>query len=108
MPDPLGSDPFSGFGTIATGRRFVGRVDERNRLRERVASGGGSAALVGVARMGKSSLAAEVTRELGGDGRNVLWFDLSTYENGCVFFDEWAGMMIPTRLESSPSIHKAF
>jgi hypothetical protein len=53
-------NPFSAYGTIASGDRFVGRDRECGYLRERLYEAGSSAALIGLSRMGKSSIAARV------------------------------------------------
>jgi len=53
-------NPFSAYGTIASSNRFVGRESECSYLRERLYEAGSSAALVGLSRMGKSSIAARV------------------------------------------------
>lgn len=108
MGDPRGDNPFVAFGTIATGDRFVGRGLETARLEERVLRGAGSTAVVGIARIGKSSLAAEVVRRTAVNDNPTLWLDLSTFESAVAFFDEWASQLLGDSLAESTSTHAAF
>jgi len=53
-------NPFSDFGGIVYGERFVGRVDEINKIHQRVlGTAYGNMAIMGLPRIGKSSLAWE-------------------------------------------------
>lgn len=101
-------NPFAAFGTIATAGRFVGRSQECARLEERVIAGAGSAAVIGIARIGKSSLAAEVLNRIDGCQRPAIWLDLSTYESAAAFFNDWAERLGGEHLQPAVSTHAAF
>ena len=58
-----GANPFVGYGTVASGGRFVGREAEIAALRRRLYEARSSAALIGLTRMGKSSLANKIISE---------------------------------------------
>ncbi len=69
------ANPFVGYGTIASDERFVGRDLERGALQRRLYEARSSAALIGLTRMGKSSLANQILREVPDEGevlRDVL------------------------------------
>jgi AAA ATPase domain len=57
------SNPFVRYGTIASDERFIGRDVERASLRRRLYEASSSAALIGLTRIGKSSLANEILKE---------------------------------------------
>jgi len=58
------NNPFADFGTQLCGERFIGRSDELRMLESRVfgPSGYGSAVVIGLPRIGKSSLVLEAAR----------------------------------------------
>lgn len=63
-------NPYLAFSTLAVGERFVGRHEQRSRLLRTVAAGRASCAIIGLPRVGKSSLARfvldQVSPESGG------------------------------------------
>lgn len=73
-------NPFSGFGTIVKGDRFVGRELELQLLTGRLSSLAGSISLIGEPRIGKSSLALEAVQRITDAGNTavVIWIDAST------------------------------
>ncbi|MFF0492050.1 AAA family ATPase [Nocardia sp. NPDC004068] len=71
-------NPYSEVGTVATGARFVGRGGELARLLP-VGRGTSSRALVGMPRMGKTSLATALVDEVEDRERTAVhWIDVST------------------------------
>jgi hypothetical protein len=71
-------NPFADYGTEVTGTRFVGREAEVSQVRSRVfgAAGFGSIAIVGLPRVGKTSLGAEALRRARAaapDARRVIY-----------------------------------
>jgi hypothetical protein len=71
-------NPFSGYGSVAIGERFIGRTDLLDELIQTVGCGLASRAVVGLPRVGKTSLATAFGRGL--DARDVTfgWLDVST------------------------------
>src|ERR1035437_680536 len=57
----MSNNPFSNVGAIITGERFLGRVEHLRFIRERMFSADGfaSVAIIGMSRVGKSSLATQ-------------------------------------------------
>lgn len=53
-------NPFGGYGKCVTGERFVGREKYIKRISERIISRSGSLSIVGLPRIGKTSLISEV------------------------------------------------
>jgi len=74
-------NPFVRYGTIASDERFVGREVERAALRRRLYEAGSSAALIGLTRMGKSSLAREILKEAP-DGTRTVEVSLGAVSSG--------------------------
>lgn len=106
----MNANPYLGYGTVATGQRFVGREALLGRLTDRVMSGAGSAAIVGLARIGKSSLVAELLARSGASGhtaRRVL-LDLSTFASGAEVFAEWHGELTGIFADAVASVHQRF
>lgn len=104
-------NPYLGYGTVATGQRFVGRVQLLDRLMDRVVEGRGSTAIVGLARIGKSSLAAELLRRASAEksmSRPSLVFDASTFENGAAIIADWHQQLSRSDGGMSASIHQNF
>ena len=75
------ANPFVRYGTIASGERFVGREPERASLRRRLYEARSSAALIGLTRMGKSSLANEILKEAP-EGTLTGWVSLAGVRSG--------------------------
>lgn len=73
-------NPYSGYGNIVLGERLVGRERHIDAMLKRLASNGGSLSVVGEPRIGKSSLAKEVCRQLSSTypERPIVWLDAST------------------------------
>jgi hypothetical protein len=104
-------NPYLGYGTVAVGQRFVGRAQLLERLMDRVVGGAGSTAVVGLARIGKSSLAAELIRRTADAehrSRQSLVIDLSTFENGAAVLAEWYQRLGQSGSNVSSSIHQNF
>ncbi len=76
------ANPFVGYGTIASDDRFVGRDLERGALRRRLYEARSSAALIGLTRMGKSSLANQILREAPDEGTLTGWVNIATVRSG--------------------------
>lgn len=57
------SNPFEKCGKIVSGERFVGRKSIISKIRERIVSGSANVSLVGLPRMGKSSIAYQALME---------------------------------------------
>jgi AAA domain len=107
----VNENPYVGYGTVAIGQRFVGRSEQLERLMERVLTGAGSTAIVGLARIGKSSLAAELLRRTADaerKSRPTLVLDLSTFENGAAVLAYWHHWLGQSDGSSSASIHQNF
>jgi hypothetical protein len=76
------ANPFVGYGTIASDERFVGRDAERASLQRRLYEAHSSAALIGLARMGKSSLANQIRKEAPDQGTLTGWVNIATVRSG--------------------------
>ena len=76
------TNPFVGYGTIASDDRFVGRDVERGALRRRLYEARSSAALIGLTRMGKSSLANQILREVPDETTLTGWVNIATVRSG--------------------------
>lgn len=75
-------NPFAAHGTIASGARFVGRAEELGWLRRRLYEGRSSAALVGLAHIGKSSVASRVIDDPP-DGDTITdWITVTGFQSG--------------------------
>jgi AAA+ ATPase superfamily predicted ATPase len=75
------ANPFVRYGTIASGNRFVGREVERASLRRRLYEACSSAALIGLTRMGKSSLANEILNDAP-SGTRTGWVSIAEVRSG--------------------------
>ena len=74
-------NPFVRYGTMASDDRFVGRESERASLRRRLYEASSSAALIGLTRIGKSSLANEILKEAP-EGTWTGWVSLAEVRSG--------------------------
>jgi AAA domain len=104
-------NPYLGYGTVAIGQRFVGRAQLLERLLDRVVGGAGSTAIVGLARIGKSSLAAELLRRITDaehGSHQSLVLDLSTFESGAAALADWYQRLGQSEGTLSASIHQNF
>ena len=74
--DPVRFNPYADFGSVITGSRFIGRESELRTIGARIfgTSGFGSIAVVGLPRIGKTSLVSEAIRRARSDaaGQNVV------------------------------------
>ncbi len=88
----MNHNPFAGYGTIASGDRFIGRRSSLQVLEDRVISAQkpGNLAIIGLPRIGKSSLAyqalIERKQELLDRKFLPIWIDLATHEQSSAFF----------------------
>ena len=80
------ANPFVGYGTIASDARFVGRDTERGALYRRLYQARSSAALIGLTRMGKSSLANHILRDAPDDNTLTGWINIATVRSGAEVF----------------------
>ncbi|MBO0807247.1 MAG: ATP-binding protein [Actinobacteria bacterium] len=76
------ANPFVGYGTIAAGGRFVGRETETAALHRRLYEARSSAALIGLTRMGKSSLANKIISEPPDERTATGWINIATARSG--------------------------
>lgn len=88
-------NPFIGYGTIAAHGRFVGREAERGSLRRRLYQARSSAALIGLTRMGKSSLANQVLHEPPDSYTETGWVNLATVRSGAEAMKDILQMCAP-------------
>ncbi|MEV8379128.1 ATP-binding protein [Kribbella sp. NPDC056861] len=114
-PDDI--NPFK-LGTISTPDRLVGRDDDLDAL-ERVMAGGGSAAVTGLKRVGKTSLAKTLAARLRGDGWATEYLPLGQVLTGKpaaaelvvaltesiydAVLDAWQDVLIPEPPQASAS-----
>jgi hypothetical protein len=77
----MAHNPFTRYGTVASDERFVGRELERASLRRRLYEARSSAALIGLTRMGKSSLANKILKEAP-EGTRTGWVNIATVRSG--------------------------
>src|SRR5439155_8193898 len=87
-------NPFAGVGTVVKGQRFIGREQEIHRIHEKLLGRGdfGSLAIIGMPRIGKSSLAHQALihnrkSELASLRGIVVYMDVSTITASDTFFD---------------------
>lgn len=85
-------NPFANFGSIVEGDRFIGRINELREIDSRIIlpSESGNLAIIGLPRIGKSSLAHKALIEKKNDlvQKKIIpiWINLSTFENSNDFF----------------------
>lgn len=90
--DGVMENPFADMGGIVAGDRFVGRKDELLRLKQRVLQRSvyGNLAIVGLPRIGKSSLAwkgiMDNKSSLMADGTIPVWFSAGSVDNQLDFY----------------------
>ena len=89
------ANPFVGYGTIASGERFVGRDLERGSLHRRLYEARSSAALIGLTRMGKSSLANKVLGEAPDERTLTGWINIATVRSGAEVLRDILAMCPP-------------
>jgi hypothetical protein len=75
-------NPYSAYGTIASGSRFVGRDDQLGWLKRRLYEGRSSAALIGLTRVGKSSIARRVIAEPPDADTVTGWINVAAAKSG--------------------------
>jgi AAA ATPase-like protein len=76
------ANPFIGYGTLVSGERLIGRDQEAETLRRRLFEARSSAALIGVTRMGKSSLANQIRKEAPDERTSTGWINIATARSG--------------------------
>jgi len=76
------ANPFIGYGTLVSGERLIGRDQEEETLRRRLFEARSSAALIGVTRMGKSSLANQIRKEPPDERTSTGWINVATARSG--------------------------
>ena len=86
------ANPFVGYGTVASGGRFVGREAEIAALRSRLYEARSSAALIGLTRMGKSSLANKIISEPPDARTAAGWVNIATAQSGAEVFADILAM----------------
>ncbi len=96
-------NPFSDYGKIVRGERFIGRKQIINAVESRIIrpTNPGNLAIIGVHRIGKSSLVyktiVEQRNKLINKGILPIWKGLSSYDDSLEFFysliDEFIGEM---------------
>jgi len=85
-------NPFANYGNIVYGERFIGRKDALKDIENRVIRPmeAGNLAIIGLPRIGKSSLAykafIERKKELAAQKQLPIWINLSTYDQASVLF----------------------
>lgn len=85
-------NPFADYGKIVRGERFIGRQEIISVIENRIIrpNAPGNLAIIGVHRIGKSSLAyktiIEQKNELIGKGILPIWIGLSSYDQSLEFF----------------------
>ncbi|AEB09762.1 Swt1 family HEPN domain-containing protein [Desulfobacca acetoxidans] len=85
-------NPFSDYGGIVSGNRFIGRRESLEAIENRVIRPfeSGNLAIIGDYRIGKSSLVYKATMERRIDlqAKNMLpiWINLATYDRAAIFF----------------------
>ena len=87
----LKTNPFASYGPIVWGKRFIGRVNAIRIVRQRVvADDPGCLAIVGLPRIGKSSLAYQCLihqrTALHTDKIVPVWIDMGTFKTPHAFF----------------------
>lgn len=91
-------NPFADYGGIVYGNRFIGRVDEINAIRQRVlGSAFGNVAIMGLPRIGKSSLAWEaimtIKESLLQENTIPIYFQVGSCKNSTSFFKQLVGLL---------------
>jgi len=85
-------NPFANYGNIVYGERFIGRKDALKIIKNRIIQPreAGNLAIIGLPRIGKSSLVykalIEYKRELVAQNLLPIWVNLGTYDEAPVFF----------------------
>jgi len=97
------ANPFIGYGTIASGERFVGRDMESAALHRRLYEARSSAALIGLTRMGKSSLANKIITEPPDERTTTGWVNIATARSGAEVFADILAMC-----PSEKALHATF
>ena len=85
------NNPFSGYGVIVSGERFVGREDAINTIRQRVLGPDFSnLSITGLPKIGKSSLAwhslVRIREELAKENTIVVYYQIGSTRSSFEFF----------------------
>jgi hypothetical protein len=82
-------NPFVGYGKVVSGERFIGRQRQLARLTARIGAEPSAVALVGMPRVGKTSLAENCRRGLGSRSDVAsLYASLADYSDAGEFLDD--------------------
>jgi hypothetical protein len=84
----MSENPYAGFGKVIGGERMVGRGAACNELFTRLSTHSGSVAILGVPRIGKTSLIKEIYARLkqADAPASRVWIDLSTVSDSLTLF----------------------
>ncbi len=112
MVELSGPNPFHIDGRLAMGTDFIGREDELATLVSRLDEAQSSAAIIGLPKIGKSSLARLVTEVLRGRGRIVHTIDAGAIPDGDGLFVALTDVVLESTLdtaqtESTTDSHRA-
>ena len=86
------ANPFVRYGTLVSDDRFIGRDLEGEALRRRLYEARSSAALIGLTRMGKSSLANQIRKQAPDEGTLTGWINIATARSGAEVLEDILGM----------------
>ncbi len=86
------ANPFVRYGTLVSDDRFIGRELEREALQRRLYEARSSAALIGLTRMGKSSLANQIRKQVPDEGTLADWINIATARSGAEVFKDILAM----------------
>jgi hypothetical protein len=85
------ANPFVRYGTLVSDDRFIVRDREGEALYRRLYEARSSAALIGLTRMGKSSLANQIRRQAP-EGTLADWINVATARSGAEVLEDILGM----------------
>ena len=85
-------NPFVRYGTLVSDDRFIGRDPEGEALQRRLYEARSSAALIGLTRMGKSSLANRIRKQTPDEETLTGWINIATARSGAEVLEDILGM----------------
>ncbi|MCB9609781.1 MAG: ATP-binding protein [Polyangiaceae bacterium] len=99
-------NPFAGYGTTVRGERLVGRESELTLIGARLADGCGSVSVVGLPRVGKTSLVTECLRRIREDqpDRAVARLNAAAVPNGSVLLGAMLDETVLSVLTHRPEV----
>jgi len=86
------ANPFVRYGTLVSDDRFIGRDLEGEALQRRLYEARSSAALIGLTRMGKSSLANQIRKQAPDEGTVTGWINIATARSGAEVLEDILAM----------------